>query len=297
MWVQNQARDLLDISYFHVVFTVPANLNVIFLHNPETMYALLFRCAAQSMQELCDDKRYLGAKVGLTAVLHTWGQQLQFHPHVHCIVPSGGLTPTNRWKNSKKDFFLPVKVLSAKFKGKFLAHLKKTVLTFYNESTCLSDPACFAALIDAAYAKDWVVYCKKPFKNNHSVVEYLGRYTHRVAISNERILSHENGKVSFRWRDRADGNNLKVMSLDEDEFIRRFLLHILPSGFMKIRHYGILANKDRHKRIDMCKRLTNTPVTERMRIDPLEVICRIIGHRPGVCLVCGVVMFAAPLLA
>jgi hypothetical protein len=229
-------------------------------------------------------------------VLHTWGQNLQFHPHVHCIVPSGGLTKEGKWRQSSKKFFLPVKVMSGLFKGKFLSHLKRLSLTFYNDAAYLNDDSAFLSLVDRAYRKDWVVYCKPPFKDNGAVMGYLGRYTHRVALSNARILSCADGKVSFKWRDYKDGGKAKVMELDALEFIRRFLLHVLPTGFMKIRHYGLLANRDRHKRMDLCKRLTGTPLCERVRIDPIAIVTRMLRRVPGSCRECGAMLTVVPLL-
>lgn len=223
-WIDQQRLNLLDIPYFHVVFTVPAELNPVFRSQQSTMYNLLFQAASAAVLELCADRKYLAATPGITAILHTWGQNLQFHPHIHMIVTGGGLTSDRKWRASSKHFFLPARVLSAKFRGKFLALLKEQV------------PTVDKKLLDVCYRKKWVVYCKPPFDNAEKVISYLGRYTHRVAISNNRILSLENGKVTFRWRDYAHGNQTKRMTLDADEFIRRFLLHILPAGFRKIRH-------------------------------------------------------------
>jgi len=295
-WIERQSQDLLNIRYFHVVFTVPECLNIVFLHNPEEMYRLLFQVSAETLSELCADKKYLKAKSGHTAVLHTWGQSLQFHPHIHCIVPGGGITKDGKWRHSRKNFFLPVKVMSKLFKGKFLSLLKTMSLEFYNDAVHLSDRQHFQALLNEAYSKDWVVYCKKPFKNSASVISYLGRYTHRVAISNARILSADDGKVTFKWRDYRDGSKQKTMVLDAVEFIRRFMLHILPTGFMKIRHYGILANRDRHARMDYCKRLTNTPLCERIKPDALTIVTQMIGRVPGTCPACGNTMVFMPLV-
>ena len=220
-WIDKQRKNLLDIPYFHVVFTVPSELNSIFRQQQNIVYALLFQAASETVLELCADRKYLGAMPGITAILHTWGQNLQFHPHIHMIVTDGGLTPDRKWRVSSKNFFLPVRVLSTKFRGKFLALLKA------------QSPTTDKNLLDICYQKKWVVYCKPPFGNAGKVIAYLGRYTHRVAISNDRILSLENGKVMFRWRDYAHGNQMKLMALDAGEFIRRFLLHILPNGFRK----------------------------------------------------------------
>ena len=245
-WIEKQRRHLLDISYFHVVFTVPDELNPVFLSHQSTLYTLLFQAASETILELCADRKYLGATPGITAVLHTWGQNLHFHPHIHMIVTGGGLTNEGKWRNSKKHFFLPVRVLSAKFRGKFLALLK------------VQFPTLAPSLLDSCYQKKWVVYCKSPFDSAGKVISYLGRYTHRVAISNDRILSLKDGKVTFQWRDYAHGNQVKLMTLEAEEFIRRFLLHILPSGFRKIRHYGLFASRDKGKRLALCRQLTNS---------------------------------------
>ena len=212
-WIDKQRKNLLNTPYFHVVFTVPSELNSVFLYQQNNMYTLLFQAASETVLELCTARNYFGAVPGITAILHTWGQNLQFHPHVHMIVTGGGLTPDRKWRASSKNFFLPVRVLSAKFRGKFLALLKAQF------------PKTDQGLLDTCYQKKWVVYCKPPFDNAGKVIAYLGRYTHRVAISNDRILSLENGKVTFRWRDYAHGNQVKLMTLDAGEFIRRFLLH------------------------------------------------------------------------
>lgn len=239
-WIDNQKSDLLDVGYFHVVFTIPDALNTLVFQNQKELYSLLFRAVAETLQELSADKKYLGATVGFTSILHTWGQNLMYHPHLHCIVPGGGLNSIGKWVSSPKKFFLPVKALSRKFRGKFLFYLKQAKLDFFGEQSYLSTPDNFNAFLSLLYKKEWYVYCKPPFKDAACVVEYLGRYTHRVAISNSRILNIENGNVCFKWRDYKDNNKWKVMTVSAAEFIRRFLIHILPARFMKIRHYGLL---------------------------------------------------------
>lgn len=274
-WIDNQKYDLLNVGYFHVVFTVPDILNEVILLNQEKLYKLLFRTVAETMQELSSDKKYLGATIGFTSVLHTWGQNLCFHPHIHCIVPSGGLTKDLKWRSSRQKFFLPVKVMSRKFRGKFLALLKEL------------NPDITPDLLDNAYRKEWVIYCKPPFKTAACVVEYLGRYTHRVAISNNRILKFENGMVSFKWRDYKDSCKCKVMTLTAEEFIRRFLLHILPARFMKIRHYGILGNRNKMKKLNICKLLTNTVLRVKEKASSIDLIRKILGRDICRCLACG----------
>lgn len=286
-WIDHQKHNLLDIGYFHVVFTVPDDLRPVIYQNQAELYALLFRAAAETLQTLAADKKYLGAKIGLTSILHTWGQSLSYHPHIHCIVPGGGLTDIGNWRNSSKKFFLPVRVLSRLFRGKFLDALRTAKLQFFGSLRYLQSPQAFSQLLDTCYRKEWVVYCKPPFRDAACVVEYLGRYTHRVAISNHRILNIDGGFVTFQWKDYRDGNRQKVMRLTADEFIRRFLCHVLPTGFMKIRHYGLLASRDKNQRLTLCKRLTNTPILQQTAHSALDLIRKILGRDPSVCQVCG----------
>jgi hypothetical protein len=272
-WIEKQNQYLLNTGYFHVVFTLPEELNAVMLRNQETAYSLFFKAVSETLLELCADTKYLGAKPGITAVLHTWGQNLMYHPHIHCIVTGGGLTDEGSWQASRKKFFLPVKVLSRKFRGKLLFFLKQASLPY--------DPA--------LYKDEWVVYCKPPFKNASKVIEYLGRYTHRVAISNRRILALKDGMVTFSWRDYRDNNKKKTMTVTVTEFIRRFMLHILPSGFRKIRHYGILAARDKSKRISLCRKLTRTKFkVTRTPETTLERLRKMIGEDFDLCPCCGI---------
>lgn len=260
-WLNDRKEDLLPVGYFHVVFTIPEELNFITLTNQKEMYSILFQSVSETLLELSRDVKYLGAEIGFTSILHTWGQNLMNHPHLHCIVPGGGLSfDRKRWINSKKNFFIPVKVLSRKFRGKFLFYFKNAYydkkLKFSGDVESLKDTFNFKLFLDNLHKKEWIVYCKPPFSNAKHVLEYLGRYTHRVAISNNRILKLENGRVSFKWRDYRDNNKQKIMTVTAEEFIRRFLLHILPSKFVKIRHYGILSNRNRNTKLKLCKTLT-----------------------------------------
>ena len=286
-WIDNRKHDLLNAGYFHVVFTVTSELRPVFYQNQVTMYNLLFRAVAETLQELAGNKKYLGARLGFTSILHTWGQNLCYHPHIHCIVPGGGLDELGKWRASRKKFFVPVGVLSRMFRGKFLHHVGLASLQFHGEQKHLENPADWNRLLNACYQKEWVVYCKPPFKDAACVVEYLGRYTHRTAISNNRILDVKDGKVTFKWRDYKDGNRWKVMDLSAEEFLRRFLMHVLPPRFMKIRHYGLLASRDKTKRLALCKRLTQTPITARVSITTAELIQKLTGRDPAVCLACG----------
>ena len=221
------------------MFTIPSELYLIAIQNQEKIYKILFKASAETLQELAEDTKYLGAEIGFFSILHTWGQNLMYHPHIHCVVTGGGLTEIGKWVEKEEDFFIPVKVMSKVFRGKFLAHMKKEKIEFYGKNKELENPAIYNNLIQRMYNKEWIVYCKEPFKNAECVIQYLGRYTHRVAISNERILKIEGEQVTFKWRDYKDNNKMKEMTISIQEFIRRFLLHILPPHFMKIRYYGI----------------------------------------------------------
>lgn len=287
-WIMARQEELLPVPYFHVVFTLPFELNSIVLQNQEVMYNLLFKASQETIRELALDKKYLGGQIGLTSILHTWGQNLMLHPHVHMIVPGGGLTPDAKWNNSRKKFFIPVKVMARKFRGKFLHYLENANLDFQGSMTYLKDAQQFHNLIVSLFQKDWYVYCKRPFKTTNSVLEYLGRYTHRIAISNHRIISCENRQVSFLWRDYHDSSKQKVMTLSADEFMRRFLLHVLPPGFTKIRHYGFLASAVKSIKLDLCKKLTGSDGYIRSEVmDTVLLIKELTGINITVCPICG----------
>ena len=286
-WIDSQKHDLLNVSYFHVVFTVPDDLRPIIYQNQRVLYSLLFQAVAETLQDLASDKKFLGATLGFTSVLHTWGQNLSFHPHIHCIIPAGGLTQAGTWVNSRKKFFIPVKVLSRKFRGKFMHLMKSQSLLFFGKQSYLTDPIQFLNFLGTCYHKEWIVYCKPPFKSADCVVEYLGRYTHRIAISNNRILNIENGQVTFKWRDYRDNNRWKVMSVSAFEFIRRFLMHVLPHRFVKIRHYGFLGNRNKTEKLSICKLLTNTPLSDKIKASALDLLCNIFGRDFSLCVHCG----------
>jgi len=286
-WIDRQKQNLLDCKYFHIVFTIPADLRPLFFQQQQPIYKLLFKAASETLLELCADKKYLYAKPGITAILHTWGQNLSYHPHLHCIVTGGGLSERDFWINGRKKFFLPIKVLSRKFRGKLLYYLRQQQdLQFFGSLEQLNDAEYYDAFLKKLYNIDWVIYCKPPFGNAQKVIDYLGRYTHRVAISNNRIISVKDGLVSFWWRDYSDNNKQKIMTLPVEEFIRRFLMHILPLGFRKIRHYGLFASKDKGKRLILCKRLTGTQIIERESI--YERLVRILGIDFNLCPNCHV---------
>jgi len=259
-WIAARRRELLPTRYVHVVFTLPRELAPLSLQNKRVVYDLLFRASAETLLEVARDPKHLGAEIGFFSVLHTWNQKLGLHPHVHCVVPAGGLSPDRRrWIKPRYPFFLPVKVLSRVFRGKFVAALKRAFhedrLSFQGSLTLLAQPKTFAAWSRPLFRKDWVVYSKRPFGGPEYVLQYLGRYTHRVAISNHRLISFADGKVTFRWRDSAHHNEQKLLTLSLDEFLRRFLLHLLPKRFVRIRNFGFLANRQRATSLPLCFQL------------------------------------------
>jgi len=259
-WLAERQAELLSVPYFHVVFTLPAAVAEIAFQNKALVYAILFHAAAKTLATIAADPKHLGAQLGVTMVLHTWGQTLQHHPHVHCVVPGGGLSlDGTRWIACRRDFFLPVRVLSRLFRRLFLRDLQKAFdtghLRFFGKLSDLSDPEVFARRLDALRHTNWVVYAKPPFGGPEQVLAYLGRYTHRVAIANSRLISLSDGKVRFTWKDYRQDGKTKMMTLEADEFIRRFLLHTLPDGFHRIRHYGFLANGGRSDHLALCRRL------------------------------------------
>lgn len=282
VWIHKESRFTLNVNYFHVVFTIPSELNTLVLIDPKLLYNILFETSSKTLKELSADKKYLGAKIGFTSVLHTWGQNVSLHPHIHCIIPGGGMDSLGRWKPSKKKFFLPVKVLSEVFRGKFLEQLKKSF-----DTSKLDNKNQLQEIIDVCYEKQWVVYTKKPMKSAKHVIRYLGRYTHRIAISNARIIKYEDNKVTFKFKDYKDNNKLKDMTLDDTEFFRRFMLHILPKGFMKIRHYGFLGNKNKEERMAAIRTATDTPDPGPLIIVPEEIISGIIKRDVTICMICG----------
>lgn len=259
-WLAARSAELLPVPYCHVVFTLPQELSALALQNQHLLYSILFRAVSETLLTIAADQRQLGAHIGFLAVLHTWNQQMLHHPHLHCVVPSGGLSPDGTcWVPSRERFFLPVKVLGKLFRGKFLAFLaaafRQKKLQFAGTLAHLKQPVAFDRFLRQLRSKRWVVYAKRPFAGPQYVIQYLARYTHRVAISNGRLIEMRDGQVTFRWRDSADGNQQKLMTLDPVEFIRRYLLHILPSGFVKIRHFGFLANRSRREALILCRAL------------------------------------------
>ena len=258
---------LLDCPYFHVVFTLPREIAAIALQNRRALYNLLFRAAARTLREIAADPQHLGAEIGFFAVLHTWGSNLSFHPHLHCVVPGGGIAPDgDRWIPCRPGFFLPVRVLSRRFRTLFLDQLERAFrhgrLRLSGALAPLADPAAFHSYLRPLRGSEWVVYSKPPFDGPARVLDYVGRYTHRVALSNDRILAVADGRVRFRWRDYRHGRRLRSMTLSAEEFMRRFLLHVLPRGFHRIRHCGFLASCHRQQKLALCRQLLGMPPRE-----------------------------------
>ncbi len=291
-WIADRRADLLPVPYFHVVFTVPAPVAAIALHNKALVYDILLKTAAETVRLLCADPRYLGAESGMIAVLHTWGQTLTHHPHAHCVVPGGGLAPDGRWVGCRPNFFLPVRVLSRLYRRLFLQRLQgafdSAKLNFFGDLARLREPTAFARHLQALRGVEWIVYAKRPFAGPQQVLDYLGRYTHRVAIGNSRLLACDNGRVRFRWKDyRANGKS-KAMTLEAAEFIRRFLLHTLPKGFRRIRHFGFLANTCRAAKLARIRAALKAPepTSPPESVDYRERYVILTGHRIDVCPVC-----------
>ena len=260
-WLADRQKELLNVGYFHVVFTLPHELSWLALHNQNVVYRLLFQASAETLLEIAADPKHLGAQIGFLSVLHTWGQTLQHHPHVHCVIPAGGLSPdAKQWIHPRCNaFFLPVKVLSRVFRGKFVAGLKRAFrkgkLLFPGSLKALEGEKTFAAFLRKLFRQDWVVYAKPPFGGPEHVLHYLARYTHRVAISNHRLIQLSDGQVTFRWKDYAHGSKKRKMTITAHEFLRRFLLHVLPKGFVRIRFFGFLANRLRRTQLAQCQQL------------------------------------------
>jgi hypothetical protein len=259
-WLTAREAELLATRYFHVVFTVPHELAPLCQRNQRVLYNLLFRTSAETMLEIAADPKHLGAEIGFLSILHTWGQNLMLHPHVHCIVPAGGFAPDRKaWIHPRYAFFLPVKVLSRVFRGKFIEALRRAYrqkrLQFFGASAGLEDAARFESFVHSLFRQDWVVYAKPAMGGAPQVLRYLGRYTHRVAISNHRLLAIDGDHVTFRWKDYAHGNKKRKMTLGASEFLRRFMQHVLPRGFVRIRHFGFLANAHRTELLVIAREL------------------------------------------
>lgn len=263
-WLQDRQAELLPVEYFHVVFTLPQEVAAIAYQNKAVVYDILFHATSQTLRTIAADPKHIGAEIGFIAILHTWGQNLLHHPHLHCVVPGGGISPNREsWISCRAGFFLPVRVLSRLFRRLFLAQLQQAFdrgeLHFFNSLDALQNRVAFVKYLAPATHAEWVVYAKPPFGGPQQVLEYLGRYTHRVAISNNRLLEFCDGTVTFAWKDYRHEARNKTMHLDAKEFIRRFLLHVLPPGFQRIRHYGLLANRYREVKLKQCRELLAAP--------------------------------------
>ena len=280
-WISKESSYLLDCPYFHIVTTVPSELNEIALYNQKEFYNILFKATSSSILTLCDDPKWLGAKVGITSILHTWGQTLEFHPHIHSIVTGGGIK-NNKWVSSNKDYLLKVQVLSSMFKNTFLSLLKSAKLNFPNNLSYLKDSKKFNKFLEPLYKKDWITYIEPPKGSPENVIEYIGRYSFRVAISNERIIDISNGIITFEYKDYKDNSKIKVMKISAFEFIRRFLLHVLPNRFTKIKHYGILSNRCKKSLIKLCRILIGQEIfsdfTTSIKRVVHEFVCQSCGN-------------------
>jgi len=283
VWVDKRNKDIIDAPYFHLVFTMPSELRMLIYQNQKLLYNLMHKCVSETLLELAKDKKYLGAQIGFFSILHTWGQNLDYHPHIHVVVLAGGLTKNNSWINTSSKFFIPVKVLSKMFCGKFLHFLKKLYkgeqLKFYGGSVKFQTKKIFNKLIDDCYKTNWYSYSKKTFSGPVAVLKYLGNYTHRIAIANSRIVSMDNDTVTISVKDYKDKSRKKRITLTGVEFIRRFLMHVLPKGFVKIRHYGILASRNKKVKLALCRKLTSSPqYKERFEgLTTTEIISNLIG--------------------
>ena len=291
-WLEKRQAELLECEYFHVVFTLPAELAALTLQNKRQMYDLLFRATADTLQSIAADPEHLGAQIGFFCILHSWGQTLNFHPHLHCVVPGGGISPDgSRWVACRPGFFLPVNVLSCRFRKLYLRYLEQTYaagkLQFYGALQELSDPKSFARYLAPLQDSEWVVYAKPPFGGPDRVLDYLGRYTHRVAISNNRLEELKDGQVRFAYKDYKHEQRHKVMTVSADEFLRRFLLHVLPDSFQRIRHYGLLGNRHRAENLARCRELLAMPAPiPESRCDYRERLQQLGGNDPLLCPQC-----------
>jgi Putative transposase/Transposase zinc-binding domain len=293
-WLEKRRAELLETPYFHVVFTVPQEIAAIAYQNKRVVYNILFRATAETLRTIAADPKHLGAEIGFLAVLHTWGQTLLHHPHLHCVVPGGGIAPDGtRWVACRPGFFLPVRVLSRLFRRLFLAHLEQAYTTgqlqFAGALASLHELPAFAAYLAPLRQSEWVVYAKKPFGSAQRVLDYLGRYTHRVALSNNRLVSLDHDQITFRWKDYRQHDKQKLMTLTPMEFIRRFLLHVLPSGLQRIRHFGFLGNRYRHAKLAVCRHLlamAPSPPIPIPRLDYRDRYEQLTGKSLRVCPVC-----------
>lgn len=289
VWTDKRTESILNAPYFHTVFTMPKQLHPLIYQNQKLLYDLMYKAVSQTLTELALDKKYLGAQIGFFSVLHTWGQNLHYHPHIHAVILAGGLTKNNQWRSSDKKLFIPVKVLSKKFRGKYLYYLKQyynqSLIKFHGSIKHYLDKKAFKDLVNKCYSQDWYTYTKRTFSGPLAVVKYLGNYTHRIAISNSRIALVDKDTVTITLKDYKDNSTKKTLTLKGIEFIRRFLMHTLPKGFVKIRYYGLLANRNKKTKLELSRRLTLTP-SYKSKFDGLktiEILNILVGKEVSIC--------------
>lgn len=293
MWMDARRDDVLDAPYFHLVFTVPDMLNPLIYSNRKLLYDALYHAASDTIRGLSADPKHLGARVGYICILHTWGSEMNFHPHIHTILLGGGLTPDSKWKDNGEDFFLPVHVISKVFRGKYMDELKRLrendMLSFHGASEKYRNHYAFKELVNACYSVDWVPYCKKTFNRAQSVISYLGKYTHRIAISNHRIVRMDEDSVTFSVKDYCNGGGWKELTLSGVEFVRRFLMHVPPKHFVRIRHYGILCSRTKNRQLALCRNLLGCrKYLSRLRgMEMPEILEHLYGIKIYVCRECG----------
>ena len=299
-WVDARREDILDAPYFHVVFTVPEELNPVIYSNQKLLYDALYHAASGTLNELASDKKHLGADIGYICILHTWGSAMNYHPHIHAIVLGGGLDSKNRWKDNGENFFLPIKAVSKLFRGKYLAELKSlwesNKLDFHGTAEPYRNRYAFKELLDVCYAKEWIPYCKKPFHGADSVIKYLGKYTHRIAISNYRIKAMSNTMVTYAVKDYKNQGQWKELTISGEEFIRRFLMHVPPKRFVRIRHYGLLSSRNKSRKITLCRNLLGCRkyISRLKELDAPGIIKLLYNKDVSVCESCGGKIIALP---
>lgn len=292
-WMDARREDVLEAPYFHVVFTVPKELNSLIYSNQQLLYDALYHSVSSTLNELSDDVKYLGAKVGYICVLHTWGSEMNFHPHIHVILLGGGLTVQNQWRDKGENFFLPVKVLSRLFRGKYLDELKAlwedNKLQFHGGSAKYRNHYAFKELINICYKKDWIPHCKKTFNGAQSVINYLGKYTHRIAISNHRIIRMDEDTVTYYVKDYREAGKWKELTIPGVEFIRRFLMHVPPKRFVRIRHYGLLCTRSKTKHLTLCRNLLGCKqyLSRLKNMETAQILETLYGIKAFVCKCCG----------
>ena len=302
-WVDARREDVLDAPYFHVVFTVPEELNPVIYSNQKLLYDALFHSSSNTLQELASDGKYLGVDIRHICILHTWGSEMNFHPHIHAVVLGGGLDSGNHWKDNGNDFFLPVRVISRLFRGKYLSELKQLWesgnLEFHGSAERYKNHYAFKELLDSCYSKEWIPYCKKPFDGSESVIRYLGKYTHRIAISNYRIKSMTDSTVTFTAKDYKNQGKWKEVTITGKDFIRRFLMHVPPKRFVRIRHYGLLSSRNKKRKIPLCRNLLGCKkyLSRLKALDAPAIINLLYGKDVCRCTACGgkIIPFSADL--